>query len=151
MDACEVARLFVNKVVVPAEGKRRGNPGYGRVKALRVLVYSRLKGLENDTRITEHLKKHGWAARVLGLPAVPDRTAVGRWWRRYFSLPEQVFRGITDMLQLLAPTTHLVPDSTPLEDLYDMEAEWGYTREGRFKGFKLHSIVNQMGLPLKAR
>jgi transposase len=150
MDACEVARLFVNKVVVPAEGKRRGNPGYGRVKALRVLVYSRLKGLENDTRITEHLKKHGWAARVLGLPAVPDRTTVGRWWRRYFSLLEQVFRGITDVLQLLAPTTHLVPDSTPLEDLYDMEAEWGYTREGRFKGFKLHSIVNQMGLPLRA-
>ena len=51
MDACEVVRLFVNKVVVPAEPRRRGNPGYGRLKALRVLVYSRLKGLENDTRM----------------------------------------------------------------------------------------------------
>ncbi len=30
MDACEVVRLFVNKVVVPAERRRRGNPGYGR-------------------------------------------------------------------------------------------------------------------------
>lgn len=58
MDACEVVRLFVNKVVVPAEPRRRGNPGYGRLKALRVLVYSRLKGLENDTRIFEHLKKN---------------------------------------------------------------------------------------------
>ena len=54
MDAWEVIRVFVNKVVVPAEGKRRGNSDYGRVKALRVLVYSRLKGLENDTRIAEH-------------------------------------------------------------------------------------------------
>ena len=67
MEACEVVRLFINKLVVPAEPKRRGNPGYGRVKALRVLVYSRLKGLENDTRIVEHLKKHAWAVKVLGL------------------------------------------------------------------------------------
>ena len=64
---------------------------------------------------------------------------------------EEVFRGIADQLQLLAPTTHLIPDSTPLVDLYDMEARWGYTHEGPFRGFKLHSVVNQLGLPLKAR
>jgi hypothetical protein len=58
MEACEVVRLFVNKAVVSAEPKRRGNPGYGRLRALRVLVYARLKGLENDTRTVEHLKKH---------------------------------------------------------------------------------------------
>ena len=51
MEACEVVRLLVNKAIVPAEPKRRGNPGYGRVKALRILVYARLKGLENDTRV----------------------------------------------------------------------------------------------------
>ena len=82
MEACEVVRLFVNKAIVPAEPKRRGNPGYGRVKALRVLVYTRLKGLDNDTRAVEHLKKYVWAARTLGLDTVPDRTTVGRWWRR---------------------------------------------------------------------
>ena len=125
MEACEVVRLFINKLVVPAEGKRRGNPGYGRLKALRVLVYSRLKGLENGTRIVEHLKKHAWAAKVLGLRAVPDRTTIGRWWKHYFSLLEEVFRGIADLLQLVAPTTHLIPDSTPLVDLYDVEAKWG--------------------------
>jgi transposase len=151
MDACEVVRLFVNRAVVPAEGKRRGNPGYGRVKALRVLVFSRLKGLENDTRIVEYLKKHGWDVGVLGLRSVPDRTTVGRWWRRYFNLLEQVFKEIAGQLQLLTPTTHLIPDSTPLVDLYDLEAKWGYTREGPFRGFKLHSIVNQTGLPLKAK
>jgi len=150
MDACEVVRLFVNKAVVPAEPRRRGNPGYGRLKALRILVYARLKGLENDTRVVEHLKRHTWAARTLGLHSVPDRTTVGRWWRRYLSFLEEVFKWISDLLQLLAPTTHLIADSTPLEDLYDLEAGWGYTSEGPFKGFKLHAVVNQLGLPLRA-
>ncbi len=72
MEACEVVRLFVNKAIVPAESKRRGNPGYGRVKALRVLVYAKLKGLDNDTRLVEHLKKHAWIAKTLGLGVVPD-------------------------------------------------------------------------------
>jgi len=79
MEACDIVRLFVNKVVVPAEPKRRGSPGYGRVKALRGLVYSRLKGLENDTRIVEHLERYRRVARALGLLSVPDRTTVGRW------------------------------------------------------------------------
>ena len=40
MEACKVVRLFINKAIVPAELKRRGNPGYSRVKTLRVLIYS---------------------------------------------------------------------------------------------------------------
>ena len=80
MEACEVVRLFINKAIVPAEPKRRGNPGYGRVKALRVLVYARLKGLNNDTRIVQHLTKRPWLAKTLGLNKIPDRTTVGRWW-----------------------------------------------------------------------
>ena len=150
MEACEVVRLFVNKAIVPAEPKRRGNPGYGRVKALRVLVYARLKGLDNDTRAVEHLKKHPWTAKTLGLDTVPDRTTVGRWWRRYFSLLEETFIKIADILQLAVPTTIAVVDSTPLVDLYDMEAGWGHTSRGRFRGFKLHAAVNQVGLPLRA-
>jgi transposase len=150
MEACEVVRLFVNKAVVSVEPKRRGNPGFGRLKALRVLVYARLKGLENDTRVVEHLKRHTWAARTLGLRSVPDRTTVGRWWRRYIVLLEETFEKICDMLKLIAPTTHLIADSTPLVDLYDLEADWGYTSEGPFRGFKLHAVVNQLGLPLRA-
>jgi transposase len=150
MEACEVVRLFVNKAVVSVEPKRRGNPGYGRLKALRVLVYARLKGLENDTRIVEHLKKHELAARTLGLRCVPDRTTVGRWWKRYLSQLEETFKKLSNMVQLVTPTTHLIVDSTPLVDLYDMEAKWGITRKGPFRGFKLHAAVNQQGLPLKA-
>lgn len=150
MEACEVVRLFVNKAIVSAEPKRRGNPGYGRLRALRVLVYARLKGLENDTRIVEHLKKHKPVAKTLGLRTVPDRTTVGRWWRRYLSLLEETFAKMAGMLQLIAPATFLIVDSTPLVDLYDMEAGWGYTSRGKFRGFKLHVTVNQLGLPLRA-
>jgi len=150
MEACEVVRLLVNKAIVPVELKRRGNPGYGRVKALRVLVYARLKGLDNDTRLVKHLKKHPFAAKTLGLEAVPDRTTVGRWWTRYLSLLEQVFIKIANILQLAIPTKIAVIDSTPLVDLYDMEARWGHTSRGKFRGFKLHAAVNQIGLPLRA-
>jgi hypothetical protein len=150
MEACEVVRLFVNKAIVSAEPVRRGNPGYGRVQALRVLVYSRLKGLENDTRIVEHLKKHIDVCQTLRLQSVPDRTTVGRWWRRYLSILEEVFEKLADILQLAVPATLLIVDSTPLVDLYDMEAGWGHTGRGKFRGFKLHAAVNQEGLPLRA-
>ena len=150
MEACEVVRLFVNKAIVSAESKRRGNPGYGRLKALRVLVFARLKGLENDTRVVEHLKKHMQTAKTLGLCKVPDRTTVGRWWRRYIGILEETFGKISSMLQLAVPTTFLIADSTPIVDLYDMEARWGYTSRGKLRGFKLHAAVNQPGVPLRA-
>ncbi len=150
MEACDVVRLFVNKAVISNEPKRRGNPGYGRLRALRVLVFARLKGLENDTRVIEHLKKHMQTAKTLGLNRVPDRTTIGRWWRRYLAILEETFEKIASMLQLVAPTKLLIVDSTPLVDLYDMEAGWGHTGRGKFRGFKLHAAVNQLGLPLKA-
>jgi hypothetical protein len=150
MEACEVVRLLVNKAIVPAEPKRRGNPGYGRVKALRILVYARLKGLENDTRVVEHLRKHADTSRTLGLSKILDRTTVGRWWRRYLGLLEETFIKTASMLQLAVPTNILVVDTTPLIDLYDMEARWGHTAGGKFRGFKLHAAVNQLGLPLRA-
>ena len=78
MEACEVVRLFVNKAIISDDPKRRGTPGYGRLRALRVLVYARLKGLENDTRVVEHLKKPSGAVGTLGLRKVPGRTDVGR-------------------------------------------------------------------------
>ncbi len=150
MEACELVRLLVNKVVVPAEPKRAGNPGYGRLSAIRVLVYARLKGLENDTRIHWHLKRHPLEAKKLGLHNTPDRTTIGRWWRRYFAVLEEAFQKTANIIQALVPTTHLIADSTPLVDLYDMEAKWGFSSRGPFKGFKLHAVVNQLGLPLKA-
>lgn len=115
-----------------------------------MLVYSKLKGLENDTRIVAHLRKRELAAKTLGLRSVPDRTTVGRWWRRYLSLLEEILKKMAKMLELMMPTTHLIADSTPLVDLYDMEARWGITSKGPFKGFKIHAVVNQAGLPLKA-
>lgn len=65
METYEVVRLLVNKAIVPAEPKRAGNSRFERVKALRVLVYARLKRLENYTRVVEHLKKHNNVYRTL--------------------------------------------------------------------------------------
>lgn len=54
------------------------------------------------------------------------------------------------MLQLIEPTGIVVVDSTPLVDLSYMEAEWGHTSRGKFRGFKSHVALNQSGLPLRA-
>ena len=148
MEAYEVVRVFINKTVVPREPRRRGNPGYGSLKAVRLLVYSRQVGLGNDTRIIEHFKRRPEALRGLGFRSVPDRTTVGRWWRRFAGLLKEVFEWFSRLVRTVAPTTLLVVDSTPLID-YDLEAEWGFTGRGPFKGFKLHAAVNQLGLPLK--
>jgi hypothetical protein len=77
--------LFINRAIFSAELKRPGNPRYGRHRALRVLVYPKLKGVENDTGIVEHLKKHSNTSKTIGLCRVPDRTTVERWWSRYLS------------------------------------------------------------------
>lgn len=150
MEACELIRLFLNKVTVPAEPKRAGNPGYGSKIAIRILIYSRLKGLENDTRISWHLKRHPKCAKTLGLHNIPDRTTIGRWWRRYLPILQEIMSKFANIIQQLVPTTHLIIDSTPLKDMYDMEAKWGFTSRGPVKGFKFHSAVNQLGLPLNA-
>jgi IS5 family transposase len=150
MEACELTRLILNKAIIPAEPKRAGNPGYGRKTAIRVLVYSRLKGLQNDTHIIRHLKRHPADAPRLGLHSIPDRTTIGRWWIRYLPILEEAMAKIADIIKDNIHTTHLIVDSTPLKDLYDMEAKWGFTCRGPIKGFKLHVAVNQLGLPLKA-
>jgi hypothetical protein len=47
-------------------------------RALRILVYARLKGLENDIHVVEHLKKHSTLARTIRLCKELDRNTVGR-------------------------------------------------------------------------
>ncbi|MCL4429414.1 MAG: transposase [Chloroflexi bacterium] len=150
MEACELIRLILNKVTVPAKPKKAGNPGYGIKTAIRVLVYSRLKGLENDTRIVWHLKRHQQFAQTLGLSSIPDRTTIHRWWIRYQPILEEIMVKLADIIRDIIPTTHLIVDSTPLKDMHDLEAKWGFTCRGPIKGFKLHVAVNQLGLPLRA-
>lgn len=54
------------------------------------------------------------------------------------------------MLQLGTPNHIVVVDSTPLVDLYNMEAAWCHSIRGKFRGFKLHTAVNQLSLTLRA-
>src|SRR5690554_2266523 len=85
IDVCALVRIFVNKAIGPTKAKKLGNSGYRSVKVLIVLVYARLKRLCNETRIVEHLKECQWVTKTLGLVAVPYRTIVDGWWRRYIS------------------------------------------------------------------
>jgi len=149
MESFEIVRLFVNKTLVSKEAKRRGNPGYLRLQAIRLLVYARLKRIGTDKGLIRHLKKNRRAVRGLRLNRIPHRTTVGRWWRRYSRLLRGVFEKLAGLLRHAMPCRLLVVDSTPLEDGRDPEAEWGYTSRGSFLGFKLHVAVNQEGLPLK--
>ena len=150
MEAFELVRVFMNKTVVSNEVRRRGNPGYPRLQAVRLLVYAKLRGIGTDKGLIRHLKKNRQAARALGFKRVPHRTTVGRWWRRYAEFLREVFEMLAKLLQHPLPCRLLVVDSTPLEDRRDPEGRWGYTSRGPFKGFKLHAAVNQKGLPLKA-
>jgi IS5 family transposase len=150
MEACELVRLTLNKITVPNEPKRAGNPGYGIKIAIRVLVYSKLKGFENDTRLIWHLKRHLQFAHTIGLSRIPDRSTICRWWTRYNPVLEEVMEKIANIIKENIQTTHLIVDSTPLKDMHDPEAKWGHTSRGPVKGFKLHVAVNQLGLPLKA-
>ena len=150
MEAHEAVRLFVNKELVALGPKRRGNPGYPRLQAVRVLVYSVLKGLENDTRLVKHLDKRLHIARSLGLNCIPHRTTIGRWWRRYREVLLDVFEGLSELFRQLSPCRILIVDSTPLEDEGDEEARWGFASRGFFRGFKVHASVDQRGLPIKA-
>jgi transposase len=65
-------------------------------------------------------------------------------------IPRRDFQKGIQKLRPITPTTLLIADSTPLEDLYDLEAKWGYTSRGPFRSFKLHAVVNQLGLPMRA-
>lgn len=150
MEAFEIVRVFVNKTVVSNGCRKRGNPGYPRLQAIRLLVYAKIKGIGTDKGLIRHLERNRLALGALGFKRVPHRTTLGRWWRRYTELLKKVFEMLADLLQHPLPCKLLVVDSTPLEDRRDPEAEWGYTSRGPFKGFKLHVSVNQEGLPLKA-
>lgn len=147
--AVELARLAVNKTIVQ-ERKGRGRKGYGRLAALRLLVYALLVGIRNDKPLVKHLRKNRGIAKALGLKGIPNRTTIGRWKRKLGKIAREAFEKQAGIIEMLAPAELLVVDSTPLEDWRDPEAEWGYYSRGPFKGFKVHVSVDQLGLPRKA-
>ena len=44
---------------------------------------------------------------------------------------EEKFGKISEMLQLVTPTTFLITNSKPLVDLYVIEARWGHISKGK--------------------
>jgi IS5 family transposase len=149
-EAVELTRLAVNKTIV-SERKGRDRKGYGRLAALRLLVYALLVGIDKDEPLEKHLRRNRGIARALGFKrSIPDRTTIGRWKKKLDKIAREAFEKQTGIVEMLAQAELLVVDSTPLEDWRDPEAEWGYYSRGPFKGFKVHVSVDQLGLPRKA-
>jgi len=148
-EAVELARLVVNKTIVP-ERRGRGRKGYGRLPAARLLVYAQLKGIHRDKQLVKHLKKNPGVAKALGLKGIPNRTTIGRWRKKLEPIMREAFEKLAGIIAMLRPTELLVADSTPLEDWRDPEAKVGFYSRGPFKGFKVHASVDQLGLPRKA-
>ena len=128
MEACEVVRLFVNKAVVSAEPKRRGNPGYGRLKALSSCLCKAESIRERHPRSGTSQKEQTCSQNAWARHSTRQNYR-WTWWSRYLSFLEKTFDKISAMLQLAVPTTFLIVDSTPLVDLYDMEARWAIRAE----------------------
>lgn len=148
-EAVELARLVVNKTIVP-ERKGRSRKGYGRRPAIRLLVYAQLKGIHKDEPLEKHLRENPGISRALGLKGIPDRTTICRWKRRLEPVAREAFEKLAGIVGILGPTELLVVDSTPLEDWRDPQVKVGFYSRGPFKGFKVHVAVDQLGLPRKA-
>jgi hypothetical protein len=144
-----IIKLVINKVTVPKERRGRGRKGYGNVRRARLLVYAKSKGIHTDKGLIRYLKKNKKDVKELGFERIPHRTTVGRW-KRYCSMMKQVFCNIVFFILLLFQLKFVIVDSTPIEDQRDSDAEIGYYSKGKFKGFKLHTLVNQLGLFLNA-
>ena len=150
MEACELIRLILNKVTIPAEPKRRWKPRLrtqNRNPSPRILKAKRTR------------KRHTHNRAPKKTPArcpktwTPHHTRQNNHWPMVDTLPSHARRSHEHNRRIIKdniPTTHLIVDSTPLKDMYDIEAKWGFTCRGPVKGFKLHVAVNQLGLPLRA-
>jgi len=147
----EIIRIFVNKSIVPHKKRGRGRPGYPLIAIARLFVYAVLIRCLTDKGIVRHLLKRPYVVKALGLKRVPHRTTIGRWRRRHYRMMYVVFESVANMLVTFIPTKLLIVDSTPLEDHKDSDARWGVTTRGFFLGFKVHTSVNQLGLPLRCK
>lgn len=150
LNPIEATRLAINQTIVP-EREGRGRKGYGRLAAVRVLVYAQLKGIHKDQVLERHLKENPRIRKGLGPKSVPDRTTIGRWKRKYEVVVKEAFEKLAGILGTLVPCELLIVDSSPLEDPRDPDARVGFYSRGPFKGFKVHVCVDQLGLPRKTQ
>ena len=90
LDPVKAVRLAVNQTTVP-ERQGKGRKGYGRLAAVRLLVYAQLRGIHKDETLEKHLRMNPKIAKGLGLEGVPDRTTIGRWKEKHVQVVEKAF------------------------------------------------------------
>ena len=130
--------------------RRRGRRGYGYLLIVRLLVYAMLTGIFSNRGLKTHLETNIRIAKILGFKAIPHRTTISRWKQKHYQLLFHVVNRLGDIVRLIVPTDKLIADSAPLPDPEDPDAKKGKTGRGWFIGFKIHSSINQLKIPLRA-
>jgi hypothetical protein len=135
---------------VPQRPRQVGNPGYPWHVVVRVLVYAVLSGIFTNKGLVTHLKNDPTVREILGLKTVPHRKTIARWKKNKWSLLRIVIRNLGNMIQEFVPNKLVIFDSAPIPDKNDPEGSSNQNSRGWFFGFKIHVVVNQFGMPLRA-
>ena len=151
IQSSKVIRLVINKSIVPKQKKRRGRKGYGNVLIVRLLVFAILVGIFSNRGLHTYLKQHKTVRKMLGFKTVPHRTTIARWKANKRELLEQTITNLGNFVTVLVYSKLLVIDSSPIPDINDSEGRWGRTGRGWFFGFKIHTVINQLKIPLRAK
>lgn len=145
-----VVRKIVNKKFVPRRPKQVGNPGYPWHIVVRVLVYAILSGIFTNKGLVTHLKNNSSITKTLGLKTIPHRKTIARWKKNKWLLLELVIKNLGNFVQQLVINKLVIFDSAPIPDYNDPEGSSNVNSRGWFFGFKIHIVVNQFGMPLRA-
>ncbi len=146
-----VTTVFNKRLVQQLSRRRRRGPkGYGLLCIVRVLVYALSCGRHSARSLHRHLRAHTKICRDLGLPSCPSRRTLNRWFRQYWRELHVLTRVLGDAYVAEARPVWTIVDSTPLADPRDLDARWGKTSRGFFRGFKLHMSCDEKRVPLRA-
>lgn len=145
-----IVRKFVNKKIVPQRPRQVGNPGYPWHIVARLLVYATLSGIFTNRGLVTHLKHNKTVRKILGFKTIPHRKTIARWKKQRWQLMGIVINNLGNLIQEVLMNKLIIFDSAPIPDYKDPDAKIGFTSRGPFKGFKIHVVVNQSGMPLRA-
>ena len=129
---------------------RRGPKGYGLLPIMRLLLYSVLKEIFSTRLLVKHLKKRPCVWKRFGFRRIPSRRSLDDWFQKYEGLLDKLISIVGDQYLQLNESEWTILDSTPIRDKSDPDARKGYSSQGPFWGFKIHTSCDEYLVPLRA-
>ena len=151
MQTVDVVLGVLNKSCVKqVEFIRSGPKGYGLMLIIRLLLYSILAEIFSTRKLIKHFKKRPNLLKKLGFAKLPDRRSIDRWQQNYESVLDKFIKITGDYYLQLNESEWTILDSTPIRDKSDPDSMKGYSSQGAFWGFKLHTSCDEYCVPLRA-